>query len=405
MHGPSPILGVHDAVSIAAAEWYACALRRDATVACWGTQQDGIKPLLEPTNVAGLAGVKQISVGYRHACALRDGRDVACWGVNTHGELGDGWSGERMVPTDVPGVTDAVELGRGCALRRDGHIACWGVDGDTHRYHGPRDRPGVDGIVGGAEIGSRDLEVLLARNGRVWADLRGRRARKAMPPAAQVSSRCAVTRDGHLWCWASRDRRPREVKGISDVATVVSDEYHACALRRDGEIVCWFGADPDGLDLGNPRTVPVVTDARHLVGSSGGRDCAIRSDASVWCWQWDLRRYVSGGPVEAPPTSPHLSPTAIGISDATALSASPTSVCAVRRDGTVMCARDRSFLDPVRPVLVPGIVDATRVMTDMDHTCVVRAAGTTACWGRTGDGQVGTIGTSYVPDPREVVWP
>jgi len=42
-----------------------------------------------------------LTAGYEHTCGLTPGGVAYCWGVNTLGELGDGTTTVRSVPTPV----------------------------------------------------------------------------------------------------------------------------------------------------------------------------------------------------------------------------------------------------------------------------------------------------------------
>jgi alpha-tubulin suppressor-like RCC1 family protein len=51
--------------------------------------------------VAGEHNFTAISTGSRHTCALElDGRAL-CWGANRSGQLGDGTTTDRLIPTPV----------------------------------------------------------------------------------------------------------------------------------------------------------------------------------------------------------------------------------------------------------------------------------------------------------------
>jgi alpha-tubulin suppressor-like RCC1 family protein len=54
--------------------------------------------------VSDLGAVAEVAVGDGHACArLADG-SVACWGANESGQLGDGTTLDRHLPTFVIGL-------------------------------------------------------------------------------------------------------------------------------------------------------------------------------------------------------------------------------------------------------------------------------------------------------------
>ncbi|MFO0683188.1 MAG: MopE-related protein [Sandaracinus sp.] len=88
---------------------FACALRDDGTVACWGGNDDGnlgrgttTPSESVPMDVTGLDHVTQLSIGGFHACAVRDDGAVWCWGSNAMSQLGNASAGMRSaVPVRV----------------------------------------------------------------------------------------------------------------------------------------------------------------------------------------------------------------------------------------------------------------------------------------------------------------
>ena len=117
---------------------HTCALTDAAAVKCWGSNTygklgDGTETdRSTPVAVTGLAsGVKAIAAGAEHTCALLDSGDVKCWGYNYRGQLGNGTDEDRRAPADVLGLGSAVtDLSASshhtCALMISGEIKCWG---------------------------------------------------------------------------------------------------------------------------------------------------------------------------------------------------------------------------------------------------------------------------------------
>ncbi|TAN58041.1 prepilin-type N-terminal cleavage/methylation domain-containing protein, partial [Patescibacteria group bacterium] len=77
-------------------------------------------------------GVKEITGGGLHTCALKTDGSVVCWGINNYGQIGDNSTTNRLVPTQVSGLTAGTvkEITAGyyhtCALKTDGSMVCWG---------------------------------------------------------------------------------------------------------------------------------------------------------------------------------------------------------------------------------------------------------------------------------------
>ena len=126
---------------MATTQWR-CALHTDGRVFCWGASNQGNQAgqlgdgtttqRATPAPVTGVTDATQIAVGWLHACALRRNNTVVCWGSNAQGQLGDGTTTNRTTPVAVAGLTNAVEVRAGdyhtCARRMDGTVWCWGYN-------------------------------------------------------------------------------------------------------------------------------------------------------------------------------------------------------------------------------------------------------------------------------------
>ena len=90
-----------------------------------------------PTQTASL-GTDRIAVaitaGAYHTCVILDNGYVSCWGKNTNGQLGDGTTTDRNIPTQTASLgteRTAVAIAAGdyhtCAILDDGSVSCWGA--------------------------------------------------------------------------------------------------------------------------------------------------------------------------------------------------------------------------------------------------------------------------------------
>jgi hypothetical protein len=143
---------VTNAVAVSAASVFSggsgehiCALLADATLVCWGGNDNaevGIGsasgPVGEPARVLDVQGATQVAVGAEHTCVRLEDGTVKCWGASgqfactKNPRTGDFFS---ATPQIVPNVARARDLQAGeivnCALDEKGTISCWG--GDHHR--------------------------------------------------------------------------------------------------------------------------------------------------------------------------------------------------------------------------------------------------------------------------------
>jgi len=159
-----------------------CVISTARTVYCWGKGPlgDGTTESREtPTRVVGLqSGVQEISAGLDHTCALTNTGAVFCWGSNRMGQIGDGTTEDRLVPTRVQGIiSGAISLAahgdRTCVATAARNVKCWGLwmpaSGSltpSHRFTTvPTQVPGLNGDF------------------------------------IRVNGACAATHSGHLECW------------------------------------------------------------------------------------------------------------------------------------------------------------------------------------------------------------
>jgi alpha-tubulin suppressor-like RCC1 family protein len=138
---PSPA-AITTVVAIAAGAHHTCVALMSGAVWCWGANDAGQLGSTPPTGSnmpvevvrAGLAlDAVGVTAGATHSCALLRDHSMVCWGSNTDGELGNGATATTSPPVAVsvlgPHVTSAAGgLHFGCAVDDGAHVSCWGRD-------------------------------------------------------------------------------------------------------------------------------------------------------------------------------------------------------------------------------------------------------------------------------------
>lgn len=236
---------------------------REARCWAWGLQEQGALgignatgadpsvPRLSPT----LTNVSAITGGDHGGCAIANAR-AWCWGQNQRGEVGDGTTTLRRVPTMVVGLEQASSVATGsshsCALASDHTVWCWGSNGFGQLARLPIDS--TPALTPVQISGLRDVLAIAAGNHHT----------------------CAIDGSGAVWCWGdnafgqlghdSRIAHPGLVRvdGIPTMVIVAAGGEHSCASTELGAVWCWgsnqwgeVGPGSVGLTGIGPRVVIV----------------------------------------------------------------------------------------------------------------------------------------------------
>jgi alpha-tubulin suppressor-like RCC1 family protein len=236
---PVDVQGLQSGVlKVAANRVNTCALLQSGGMKCWGNNDFGqlgigtTTPSPVPVDVQGLdSGVADIAVGHLYTCAVMTDRTAKCWGLNWMGQLGDGTTEDRSVPTNVTVVSGEIsQLDTGgdhtCALQTDGNMTCWG-----RSDRGQLGDDSLDQLVSVIELGE--------------------------------NYSCALTNAQGAKCWGDNDRAmlgdgttinrtsPVDVQGLSGgTIGLAASSSHTCAVTIGNGLKCW-GQDGYGqLGLG-----------------------------------------------------------------------------------------------------------------------------------------------------------
>ncbi len=135
---PNKVYEVSNVVEIAAGSDFACARISDGGIACWGRGDlgqtgDGFeesKDRIFATRIPTISSAIGISAGQSHACALVKDKSVLCWGSNDFWQLGNNVSNIEKLPIKVQGLPEIKQIASGlnhnCALGDNGFAYCWG---------------------------------------------------------------------------------------------------------------------------------------------------------------------------------------------------------------------------------------------------------------------------------------
>jgi alpha-tubulin suppressor-like RCC1 family protein len=409
---------------------FACARKDDRSVWCWGfspgRDKDTWVDPAKPERVDDLEA-DELAAGYEFACA-RDGGEVFCFGDNERGQLGNGWSHVRTTPTVVPGITGAVDVHvaaqRSCARRRDGTVACWGRT--IPKDHA--DPVDVASLAGATALGGAAGACGLLVDAKVGCEM----PRDDTPSgvdgvivdfAAADTHTVAAFSDGTVVSWGANTLGQfagREASGathaamdgVDDAIAVAAAKDMTCVLHRDGTVGC-AGRMLDTSRVGSPFASDHLVSVAGLssataIGIAEDHGCALIEGGTVACW--GRGEYGQLGPAAAGVYA--SSAVAItGLDHVVQIAVTLGATCARRDDGTVVCwgvNGDGALGDPAAlewtadPVTI-AITGATDLSL-AEHACAVLATGEVACWGRSDNGQVGTLRSGWIPAPTRVTF-
>lgn len=242
---PMSALGA-DVVEVVLGWQHACARKRSGEVMCWGDNKVGqlgigTQDTTEtPKAVVGIGGeAKKLVAGNHFACVLRTDGKVLCWGKNEYGTLGRNITSAQLTATERTDLgTDLIDLFAGynqlCALHQDGRIQCLGTVALSDSILSTQTPVTLDGIpsdVAEITIGPRDA-CARTRQGALWCWGESLRA-LAMPNEKKPPL------------------GPQPVAGLPSVASCHIGHGFLCAATPAGRVYCW--GDGTGGQLGSGR--------------------------------------------------------------------------------------------------------------------------------------------------------
>jgi hypothetical protein len=292
-----------------------------------------------------------IFAGREHTCAVQNVGRVVCWGAGDRAQTGTGAVGTVYHPmAPVVGLDHAAEVAPGgqhtCARLGSDDVWCWGANQWGQVANGTR----VDLVTAPTHV--------------------------TLDPAAEIASEGDAT----------------------------------CARLRDGRVMCWGGnccgqLGPGAIALTSATLLPAPAAIGLGVGESNV--CIVSTSRTVLCAGRNNAGQIGNGMTGGNVVTPTL---ALGLNDAARVAPGFEHVCAMRRDGHVLCwgsnAQGQLGVSEVggtrtMPVEIPGIADATGLEVYGGNTCVLRATGGVVCWGANDDGQIGdgTMTARTAPTP------
>jgi hypothetical protein len=383
---PSPPDHPGPFTDLAGGSTHVCGLQPDGLVDCWGTGGGASSP--DPVEFV------EISAGDAYSCGIRQGtRAVECWGSHPFDVL------------DIPSggfSTLSAASGYACGIRTDGSATCWGdslpesspevrfpyvVAGSRDACRGQTTGDavcwGAHGVIPSGEAFTGDLgddfgcsvlaagHVLACAGDNTFGQVGDAPAGSFTAVTTGGDHACALAPNADVQCWG-RNSNGQASPPTGSFLQIDAGLNHTCGLRPDGSIECW-GLDDDGQATPPPG-------AFEQVNAGGNHTCGVGPDGSVECWGVDDGGEYDYGQVTGASTNSFVGVTADSL-----------HTCGLRDDGVVECwgLDDDGQASPPPLAFLQGDTGGTLAVPPLaiGYTCGVGSRGSVVCWGDDSEGQ------------------
>ncbi len=264
---------------------HTCALSGVGAVYCWGDGTDGqlgqgnfISRTVIVNGVVGILDAVELAAGQYHSCAIRADGSMWCWGQNTYGQLGNGLTANSHTPVEVAGLTNASVPALGwdssCVLKTDGTVWCWGRNNYGQLGNGTTTNSLVPVQAGSS-----------ASNTRIASGTYHVCTKRGLTVTCWGQNTYGQLGDGTT----TQRNTPTAVNSTSWFGEVSCSSSHTCTLLLGGNVACWGqntnGQVGDGTYV--QRNSPVSSVSGFIfstVSVGSGHSCGVKADGTAWCW-------------------------------------------------------------------------------------------------------------------------
>jgi alpha-tubulin suppressor-like RCC1 family protein len=346
-----------------------------------------------------ISPARSLDAGSMHSCAVRANGDAYCWGLNDSGQLGDGTTTDRVIPTrvqaTVPFLSVVAGSSHGCGLTSWGAAYCWGLGSTLGRANTTRSTTpvAVEGDHAFVQLAAGDFHT------------------------------CGVTAAQALYCWGTNfagqlgDNTTAFRSTPVAVGTptqrwrlVIAGDNHTCALTTTAQLYCWGdngnGQLGDGTVVDRHAPVLAAAGASYMSVAAGAlHTCALTGAGLAFCWGWGGQGQLGHGAFTSSPTPVAVSGGAIY----NTLSSSENHTCGTTQAGLAFCwgsgfdaqlgdGRLSASATPVSVVVPP----VREIAPGELHTCALGNNNAVYCWGARNFGALGDGVAAVRPSPATV---
>ena len=268
-------------------------------------------------------------VGAYHSLGIKNDGSLWAWGNNYYGQLGDGTTTDRLIPTQIGIATNWVNIEthgyHSLGIKNDGTIWAWGFNSSGQLGNGTTTNLLTPTQIGTATnwvsiSGGYNNNFCIKSNGTLWAwgdnstgqlgD--GTTVNKSTPTQIGTATNwvsisagsfhtSGITADGKAWAWGSNSvgqlgngtttnrTTPTQIGIATNWVSISTGAFHSSGITADGKAWAW-GSNANGI-LGDGtttnRTTPTqIGAATNWVSIKAGsvHNVGITADGKAWAW-------------------------------------------------------------------------------------------------------------------------
>jgi alpha-tubulin suppressor-like RCC1 family protein len=317
-----------------------------------------------------------------HVLSIKANGTLWAWGYNSSGQLGNGTTINKSIPTQIGTANDWRVVNAGeihsVALKANGTLWAWGQLSN--------------GVAG---IRSTPIQIGTAND---WQSI-----------ATGAYHNLAIKNDGTLWSWVfSNGSSFTQIGTANDWKAVFAGGYSSFAIKFDGTLWAW-GYNNDG-QLGDgtntyrnsPIQIGTATDWKTLASSSL-HTLAIKTDSTLWAWGNNYYGQLGTGL-----TLNTNVPTQVGTAaDWESISAGDFYSLALKTNNSLWAwgqnnygqLGDSTLVNKSTPVMIGTGKDWVFVSAGISHSLALEAGNLVWTWGRNNYGQIGNGTTTNQNTP------
>lgn len=342
-----------------------------------------------PINYCQNSIYESVAVGADYTCGRSNGGVLKCWGNGSFGQLGDGSTSGRYVPSHVATAKkfDFVSTGTShtCAIEQGtGRLFCWGLNNF--------------GQLGDGSTIDRGTPVAVDP------------ATSYKEVAVALNSTCGLTTSGLVRCWGSgasgqigngstsNSPTPITIDGAVSYASISAGKQSVCGVTVSGALKCWgsniAGKLGDGTTTNRTSPVEIAASGYKSVSvGAGNTTCATTTTDIARCWGENTFSQIGDGT-----STDRLTPTLVsGAIPFTRIAVGSRHVCGLANDQRLYCWGDNTVgtlgdatsVTRSTPTLIDAAARYTHIAAALSNTCGISDGGQLKCWGSNMSGQIG----------------